>query len=559
MSIEIMPLGAGREVGRSCIIVRMSGKTIMFDCGVHMGYDDNRRYPDFSLLGQVSDYTPIVDCVLITHFHLDHCGALPHFTEMKGYHGPILMSAPTRAILPLMLEDFRKVAVEHKGDSSFVNLDMIKECVGKVTTIDLHQTLTVAGNIKVTAYYAGHVLGAVMFHVECEGLSVVYTGDYNMVGDRHLKAAWIDRLKPHVVISESTYGTKFRELKMKREKLFLKKVNETIERGGKVLVPVFALGRAQELCILLDTYWERTGIEVPVHFAGTLTEKANHFYKTFIQWCNENVQRVLLRRNMFDFQHITQFDRKMIKSKEPMVLFSTPGMLHGGLSLSVFKEWCGDAKNTIVIPGYCVPGTVGHAILTKREVTVHIEGKEYPVRCEVMGMSFSAHTDHRGILQLINWLQPENVVLVHGEQERMMGLKAEIEGNLQLPCYCPANHENISIPCPVLRPVSMDYEVLQDVKSRCHELFADQLFENTAENGDVAGCLNESMEFETSSEIFMSCEVNSTLEEIKARLEEIGNIADKLEMKQKAGKVKLKWPLANDREVNEFLNRLESS
>ena len=108
MSIEIMPLGAGREVGRSCIIVRMSGKTIMFDCGVHMGYDDSRRYPDFSLLGQVSDYTPIVDCVLVTHFHLDHCGALPHFTEMKGYHGPILMSAPYPSYFASDVRRFQK-------------------------------------------------------------------------------------------------------------------------------------------------------------------------------------------------------------------------------------------------------------------------------------------------------------------------------------------------------------------------------------------------------------------------------------------------------------------
>ena len=99
-------------------------------------------------------------------------------------------------------------------------------------------------DIRVTAYYAGHVLGAVMFYVEVNGYSVVYTGDYNMASDRHLGAAWIERLNPHVVITESTYATKFRELRMKREKEFLQKVIETVDKGGKVLVPVFALGRA---------------------------------------------------------------------------------------------------------------------------------------------------------------------------------------------------------------------------------------------------------------------------------------------------------------------------
>lgn len=281
MSIEIIPLGAGREVGRSCVIVRMAGKSIMFDCGMHMGYEDHRRFPDFGHIAQTDDYTPHFDCVLITHFHLDHCGALPYFTEMKGYNGPIIMSGPTRAIAPLMLEDFRKVCVEYKGESNFFTSEMIKECCSKITTIEVHQTISI-GDINITAYYAGHVLGAVMFHVECRGYSVVYTGDYNMAGDRHLRGAWIEKLDPHVVITESTYATKYRELKMRREKMFLKKVVQTIERGGKVLIPVFALGRAQELCILLDTYWHRTHIEVPVHFAGALTEKANLFYKTYI-------------------------------------------------------------------------------------------------------------------------------------------------------------------------------------------------------------------------------------------------------------------------------------
>ena len=115
MSIEIIPLGAGKEVGRSCIIVKMAGKTIMFDCGVHMGYEDERRFPYFNHIAETNDYTPYIDVILITHFHLDHCGALPYFTEMKGYNGPVFMSAPSRAIIPLMLEDFRKVCVEHKG------------------------------------------------------------------------------------------------------------------------------------------------------------------------------------------------------------------------------------------------------------------------------------------------------------------------------------------------------------------------------------------------------------------------------------------------------------
>lgn len=458
---EVTCLGAGCDVGRSCVVVKIGRCTLMFDCGVHMGYDDQRRWPDFSTLGDTQ-----VDCLFITHFHLDHCGALPYYSEQFGYTGPIVMSAPTRAIAPLMLEDFRKVMVEHRGETEFFTVEQIKNCMNRVTTIDLHQTLLI-NDIKVTAYYAGHVLGAVMFHVEVGGRTVLYTGDYNMVGDRHLRAAWVPKLKPQIVITESTYATKYRELKMKREKAFLKKVRATIERGGKVLVPVFALGRAQELCLLLDTYWERANIDVPIHFAGGLSERANHFYKTYIDWCNENVQRVFLQRNLFDFQHVTVFDRSMIKSKDSMVLFATPGMLHGGLSLAVFKEWCDDARNTVIIPGYCVPGTVGHRLMKNRSERMEIEGRDYSVRCEVAAMSFSAHTDHRGIMQLLQWVQPEHVILVHGEVDRIKGLQAQVTENLKFPCYMPENFQQLIVPCAewISRPIKTD-DLLE--KRRAH-------------------------------------------------------------------------------------------
>ena len=112
------------------------------------------------------------------------------------------------------------------------------------------------------------VLGAAMFHVRVGNASVVYTGDYNMTPDRHLGAAWIDKLRPDVLITESTYATTIRDSKRARERDFLRKVHECIAGGGKVLVPVFALGRAQELCILLDTYWERMNLKVPIYFSA---------------------------------------------------------------------------------------------------------------------------------------------------------------------------------------------------------------------------------------------------------------------------------------------------
>ena len=104
-----------------------------------MGYDDHRRFPDVTQIdGFHDDYTGTIDAVLVTHFHLDHCGALPYFTENHGYHGPIIMSSPTRAIVPLMLEDFRKVAVDHRGESGMFTTNDITTCMNKVSTVELH-------------------------------------------------------------------------------------------------------------------------------------------------------------------------------------------------------------------------------------------------------------------------------------------------------------------------------------------------------------------------------------------------------------------------------------
>lgn len=345
--ITVLPLGAGQDVGRSCIIIEMNGRTIMFDCGMHMGYSDNRRFPDFSLLAE-GDLTSRIDVAIISHFHLDHCGALPYFSEMCGYEGPIIMTYPTKAICPILLEDYRKISVERKGTKNFFTSRMIKDCMSKVQPVDLHQTITIDKAIEIKAYYAGHVLGAAMFHVRVGDKSVVYTGDYNMTPDRHLGTAWIDYCKPDAIITESTYATTIRDSKRCRERDFLTKVHRCVQNGGKVLIPVFALGRAQELCILLETYWERYNLKVPIFFSTGLTEKANEYYRLFVMYTNQKIKDTFVERNMFDFKHIRPFERAYADIPGPQVLFATPGMLHAGIALEVFSKWAGSQRNMVI-------------------------------------------------------------------------------------------------------------------------------------------------------------------------------------------------------------------
>lgn len=447
MAIECLVLGAGQEVGKSCAVVTINGKRIMFDCGMHMGYLDHRRFPDFSLISKSADFNTAIDCIVITHFHLDHVGALPYFTEVCGYSGPIYMTYPTKALSPLMLEDYRKVMVDRRGEQELFSNDDIMKCMKKVIAVDLKQTVQVDKDLQIRAYYAGHVLGAAMFYAKVGDAAMVYTGDYNMTPDRHLGAAQIDRLRLDLLITESTYATTVRDSKYAREREFLKAVHKCVADGGKVLIPTFALGRAQELCILLDNYWERMNLKVPIYFSAGLTIQANMYYKMLISWTNQRVKETYATHNAFDFKNVRSFDRSLINAPGPCVLFATPGMISGGFSLEVFKLWAPSEMNLVTLPGYCLAGTIGHKLTTGKPTKIDLDKDiQISVRCQIHQLSFSPHTDAKGIMDLVKFLSPKHVILVHGEKPKMASLKGKIESDLGIQCYYPANNDTVCIP-----------------------------------------------------------------------------------------------------------------
>ncbi|KAK7274137.1 hypothetical protein RIF29_15214 [Crotalaria pallida] len=447
MTIETLVLGAGQEVGKSCVVVTINGKRIMFDCGMHMGRIDATRYPEFNRISDSGDFNSAISCVIITHFHLDHVGALPYFTEVCGYSGPIYMTYPTKALSPLMLEDNRKVMVDRRGEEEQFTTDHIAECMKKVIAIDLKQTVQVDEDLQIRAYYAGHVIGAAMFHAKVGDAEMVYTGDYNMTPDRHLGAAQIDRLRLDLLITESTYATTIRDSKYAREREFLKAVHKCVSGGGKVLIPTFALGRAQELCILLDDYWERMNLKVPIYFSSGLTIQANMYYKMLLSWTSQKVKDTYSKHNAFDFKNVHNFERSMIDAPGPCVLFATPGMISGGFSLEVFKHWAPSENNLVTLPGYCVPGTVGHKLMSGKPSKIDLDpDTQIDIRCQVHQLAFSPHTDSKGIMDLVKFLSPKHVILVHGEKPKMISLKEKIHSELGIQCYHPANNETVCVP-----------------------------------------------------------------------------------------------------------------
>lgn len=335
--------------------------------------------------------------------------------------------------------------VERRGEEGFFTNADISACMRKVIPMQLHSPIKVDDELEITPFYAGHVLGAAMFHIRVGTQSVVYTGDFNLSPDRHLGAAWIERLMPDVLITESTYATSTRESKRGRETEFLSAVDACVRRGGKVLIPVFAVGRAQELCILLDSYCRRVGLDVPMYFSSGLVQRANEYYKLFETWTSMAGRAATgssggaKQDSVFHVDRIQLFRKEMATEPGPIVLFATPGMLHAGTSLEIFKLWAGDERNAVLLPGYCVAGTVGHRLQGGENPVALSPTQSVDVRCAVQSLSFSAHADAKGIMQLVRHVAPKQVVLVHGDRGGMVILKDKIRSEVGVPCYDPSN------------------------------------------------------------------------------------------------------------------------
>merc|ERR1719272_1760794 len=253
------------------------------------------------------------------------------------------------------------------------------------------------------------------------------------------------------------HGVSVRESKRSREREFLMQVHETVAAGGKVLIPVFALGRAQELLILLESYWERMSLQVPIYFSAGLVQRANSFYKLFASWMSPQLQA---EHNLFDFRHVAPLPSKAaLHAPGACVLFATPGMLTAGLALEAFKVWAGDPGNMVLVPGYCVQGTLGAKVQSGAK-QIEVEGRSLPVRCKVSQASFSVHADAKGILQLIRTAQPRCVMLVHGEPVTMSQLKRRIERDYGLPCLSPPNLSRVVIDAQLSLPILVSTKLL---------------------------------------------------------------------------------------------------
>ncbi|CAI7931300.1 unnamed protein product [Closterium sp. NIES-54] len=299
----------------------------------------------------------------------------PHlvlFLLQTNFQGRVFMTHATKAVYRLLLSDFVRVSKVAVDDALFTEQD-IQQSMEKIEVIDFHQIHEVNG-IKFWCYTAGHVLGAAMFAVDIAGIRVLYTGDYSREEDRHLRAAEVPPFSPDLCVIESTFGVQIHEPREVRERRFLDFVVGTVLNGGRVLIPAFALGRAQELLLILDEHWRgHPEVQhVPLLYASPLARKTMVVYRTYLSAMNDRIREQAEVSNPFDFRFIKSL-RSIAEFEDtgPAVVMASPGGLQSGLSRQLFDMWCQDARNTCLIPGYVVEGTLAKTILSEpNEVTL---------------------------------------------------------------------------------------------------------------------------------------------------------------------------------------------
>ncbi|GAA5857869.1 hypothetical protein JCM1840_000943 [Sporobolomyces johnsonii] len=465
--MEVQLLGAGQEVGRSCCVIKYKGRTIVCDAGVHPAFSGMAALPFLDEL----DWST-VDAILITHFHLDHAASLTYVMEKTNFkegNGVVYMSHPTKAVYRYLMSDFVRVSTAGTDENLFTESEMIAS-FNQIQSFDFEQEILLppsrnsdsTASVRFTSFAAGHVLGACMFLLEIAGARVLYTGDYSTEEDRHLVPAKVPNWErsPDVMICESTYGVQSHEPRLEKEAQFTNLVQSIVKRGGRVLLPVFALGRAQELLLILDEFWaEHPELQhVPIYYISSLAMKCMDVYRQYIHTMSPNIRSKFARGiNPFDFKGKNSFIRPLdrgiskLNDRNPCVVMASPGFLTNGVSRELLEKWAPDPRNGLIITGYSVEGVMARTIMNEpTEILALNGGAKIPRRLSVDYISFSAHVDYTQNSKFIDEVMPSHLILVHGEVNNMSRLRsalktrfAERKNDVQI--YTPRNVETVKL------------------------------------------------------------------------------------------------------------------
>ncbi len=452
--VRVTFLGGSREVGRSCYLLQTPESKIMIDCGVNVSNINSTPYL------YVPEVQPLdsIDAVVITHAHLDHCGLVPILYKY-GYKGPIYLTPPTRDLMVLLLLDFIEVATR-EGSQVPYNSSLIREALKHTITLDYGVVTDISPDVRLTFYNAGHILGSAIAHFHIgEGLyNIAFTGDFKFERTKLFDRAATNFPRLEALVMEATYGGSqdFQPSRKEAEEKLIEIINQTIDRGGKVLIPTFAVGRSQEVMIVLEEAIRNKKIpDVPVYLDGMIYE-ATAIHTAYPEYLNAHLRDLIFYHgiNPFISENFVRVDsvskrEEVINESSPSIVLATSGMLNGGPVMEYFKHFAGDEKNTIIFVGYQAEGTLGRKVQKGwKEIPFPVDGRreviEVKMRVETVD-GFSGHSDRRQLMNYVKYLnpKPEKIITVHGDEGKCIDLASSIYKTYRIETRAPMNLETI--------------------------------------------------------------------------------------------------------------------
>lgn len=433
--MRIRFIGACREVTGSMHLLEAGGRKILLDCGMRQGRASPREREDVKFLFNPRD----IDYVILSHAHIDHSGLLPVLVR-EGFSGKIVATEPTRELTKLLLMDSAKIMMEEseeEGRPALYDIEDVRESVGddRIWEIAGYEDVVELDGIKIKLYDAGHILGSSITIVYAEGRTVCYTGDVGHGRSPIMNSPRIPDEDIEYLIMESTYGNRLHEEYQSGVERLEAIVRKTVEEGGRVLIPVFAVGRSQELLYIFKRLYDEGFLpDVNVYFDTPMGLKATEIYTKYSEFMREEFRRYLYEEGSpFRFKRLIEVrsHKKSLEiagDEEPAVILATSGMLEGGRTINYIENILSDGRSSIVFVGYQAEGTLGRRVLNaRRGESIEYNGKTLNVNCRVESIeSFSAHADRDGLLSFVDGLRyyPKEVFIVHGERDASESLSS---------------------------------------------------------------------------------------------------------------------------------------
>jgi len=456
--VRVTALGGCREVGRSCFMLSTPETKVLIDCGVNVGSDDNAT--PYLYIPEVSPISQI-DAVVLTHAHLDHSGLIPLLYKY-GYEGPVYCTPPTRDLMALLQLDFIDVAAK-EGKTIPYESSMIRETLKHTITLNYGDVTDIAPDMKLTLHNAGHILGSsvVHFHVGDGLYNIAFTGDHKYEKTRLFDPAVNSFPRIETIITESTYGGSkdMQPSRREAENRLKDIVKETIARGGTVLIPAFAVGRSQEVMLVLEEIIRKGFIDdnIPVYLDGMIWE-ATAIHTTYPEYLNGELKNLIFHKGMNPFladcfEQVDSVEKRkdILTNPRPGVILATSGMLNGGPIMEYLRAYGPDEKNALVFVGYQAEGTMGRRLQKGwSEIPVYNNGKSDIIKINLQVQTvdgFSGHSDRRQLMDYIKKMKPrpEHILTEHGDEKSCLDLASSIYRKYRIETRAPMNLETIRL------------------------------------------------------------------------------------------------------------------